>query len=167
MWKNISSSTWSPWTTGIVLAFLFLISLYLLGEPAGTITAYSELIENGKEAINGNFPALDWRVIFLVGIFFGAIIAAIVGKNFKLQLFPEDHLAKGPSFYLTLGPVYSFLGGLFVMAGLILAGNSFLKLWNDCLGLYMIVGLFLVIVFIEAVIIGTMLTLRVEEKKKK
>jgi len=50
---------------------------------------------------------------------------------------------------------------------LILAGNSFLKLWNDCLGLYMIVGLFLVIVFIEAVIIGTMLTLRVEEKKKK
>ena len=166
MFKKISSSTWSPWTSGVILAFLFLISLYLLNEPIGTTTAYAELINNGKEAINGITPSVDWQVIFLIGVFLGSFIAAIAGKSFKLQLFPEDHLTKGPSFYLTLGPIYSFLGGLFVMAGLILAGNSFLKLWSDCLGLYMIVGFFLIIVFIEAVIIGTMLTLRIEKKKK-
>ena len=167
MWKKSSSSNWSPWTTGIILAFLFLISLFLLDEPIGTISAYSKLIDNGKEAINGIVPSVDWQVIFLIGIFLGAVIASLTGKNFKLQLFPGEHLARGPSFYLTLGPVYSFVGGLFVMAGLILAGNSFLKLWSDSLGLYMIVGLFLIIVFIEAVIIGTMLSLRIEEKKKK
>jgi hypothetical protein len=166
MFKKISSSTWSPWTTGVILAFLFLISLYLLDEPVGTTAAYSELINNGKEAISGVMPILDWQVIFLIGVFFGSFIAAITGKSFKLQLFTEDHLAKGPSFYLTLGPIYSFLGGLFVMSGLILAGNSFLKLWSDCLGLYMIVGLFLIIVFIETVIVGTMLTLKKEKKKK-
>jgi len=163
----MSSSNWSPWATGIILAFLFLISLYLLDEPVGTTTAYSDLIDNGKDAVNRIVPTINWQVIFLIGVFIGSFIAAIVGKNFKLQLFPEDHLSKGPSFYLTLGPVYSFLGGLFVMAGLILAGNSFLKLWSDCLGLYMTVGLFLIIVFVEAVIIGTMLTIRIEEKNSK
>jgi uncharacterized protein len=167
MWKKMSSSNWSPWATGIILAFLFLISLYLLDEPVGTTTAYSDLIDNGKDAVNRIVPTINWQVIFLIGVFIGSFIAAIVGKNFKLQLFPEDHLSKGPSFYLTLGPVYSFLGGLFVMAGLILAGNSFLKLWSDCLGLYMTVGLFLIIVFVEAVIIGTMLTIRIEEKNSK
>ena len=167
MWKKMSSSNWSPWATGIILAFPFLISLYLLDEPVGTTTAYSDLIDNGKDAVNRIVPTINWQVIFLIGVFIGSFIAAIVGKNFKLQLFPEDHLSKGPSFYLTLGPVYSFLGGLFVMAGLILAGNSFLKLWSDCLGLYMTVGLFLIIVFVEAVIIGTMLTIRIEEKNSK
>ena len=167
MWGKKSSTGWSPWTAGIIFAFLFLIGLYLLDEPVGTITAYSELIDYGKEAINGVVPSLDWQAFFLIGIFFGAFIAAIVGKSFKLQLFPEDHLSRGPSFYLTLGPIYSFLGGLLVMAGLILAGNSFLKLWSDCLGLYTIVGLFLIIVFVEAVVVGTMLTLKVEETNKK
>jgi uncharacterized protein len=167
MWKKMSSSNWSPWATGIILAFLFLISLYLLDEPVGTTTAYSDLIDNGKDAVNRIVPTINWQVIFLIGVFIGSFIAAIAGKDFKLQLFPEDHLSKGPSFYLTLGPVYSFLGGLLVMAGLILAGNSFLKLWNDCLGLYMTVGLFLIIVFVEAVIIGTMLTIRIEEKNAK
>jgi hypothetical protein len=168
MLKKMSSSTWSPWTAGIILAFLFLLSLFLLNEPiAGGITAYSKLLDNGKEAVNGIVPVIDWQVFFLIGAFLGSFIAAVFGKTFSLQLFPEDHLAKGPSFYLTLGPVYSFVGGLFVMAGLILAGNSFFKLWSDCLGLYMIVGLFLIIVFIEAVIIGTILTLRIEENNKK
>lgn len=165
MWKRISSSSWSPWTTGVILAFLFLIALFLLDEPIGTNAAYAILIDNGKEAFSGIVPTLEWQVAFLIGTFLGSLIAAIAGKTFKLQIFPDDHLAKGPSFYLTLGPIYSFLGGLFVMAGLILAGNSFLKLWNDCLGLYMIVGFFLIIVFIEAVIIGTMLTIKIEEKK--
>ena len=167
MLKKMSSSGWSPWTTGIVLAFLFLISLFLLNEPNGTITAYSKLLDNGKNVVNGIVPTLDWQVFFIIGAFLGSLIAAILGKSFSLQLFPEDHLAKGPSFYLTLGPVYSFVGGLFVMVGLILAGNSFLKLWSDCLGLYLIVGLFLIIVFTEAVVIGTILTLRIEEKNKK
>ena len=164
MWKKMSTSTWSPWITGIILAFLFLFSLYVLDEPVGSNAAYSTLLDKGKEVVNGVTPAMDWQVIFLVGAFLGSFVAAIASKNFKLQLFPEDHLSKGPTFYLTLGPIYSFLGGVFVMSGLILAGNSFLKLWNDCLGLYMIIGLFLIIVFVEAVVLGTLLTVKIEEK---
>ncbi len=168
MLKKIISDSWSPWFSGIVLAFLFLISMYVLGEPAGTNSAYSELLDNCKVILfNKEIPVLDWEVMFLVGVFFGSVIAAVFGKTFKPQLFPEDHMSRGASFYLGLGPVYLFLGGLFVMLGLIIAGNSFLKLWNDSLALYMIVGLFLIIVFVEAVLIGTMLSIKIEAKSKK
>ena len=167
MWKKISSSTWSPWISGIMIAFLFGISLYILDAPIGTINAYEELIIKGKEAFNGIVPQITWEVIFLIGILLGAFVASIASKEFKLQLFPEDHLAKGPSFYLTLGPIYSFLGGLLVMAGLIIAGDTFIKLWSDWMALYLITGLFLIIMFVEAVVIGTMMTIRIEDKKDK
>ena len=149
----------------VVLAFLFLISLYILDAPVGSNAAYSALLDRGKEVIDGITPTFDWQIVFLVGVFLGSLVAAAVSRDFKLQLFPEDHLSKGTGvFFLTLGPVFSFLGGVFVMSGLILAGNSFLKLWSDCLGLYIIIGLFLIIVFVEAVILGTMLSVKIEEK---
>ena len=63
----MSTSIWSPWITGVVLAFLFLISLYVLDAPVGSNAAYSTLIDKGKEAINGMTPTLDWQVLFLIG----------------------------------------------------------------------------------------------------
>jgi uncharacterized protein len=167
MWKKISSSTWSPWLTGIILAFVFVFSVYLLNSPFASLNAYSELIEKTKVAIDGRMPSLSWEVYMLIGILVGAFVAALAGKEFKLQLFPEEHLSKGPTFYLTLGPIYSFLGGLFVMGGLIIAGDTFLKLWMDWMSLHMITGVFLIIMFVEAVVVGTMTTIRIEEKKDK
>ena len=167
MWKKMSSSAWSPWTTGAMIALIFGISLYLLDAPIGTISAYEELINDSHEAINGIMPNINWEVLFLIGILLGAFVAAIAGKEFKLQLFPEDHLSKGPSFYLTIGPVYSFIGGLFVMGGLIIAGDSFIKLWSDWMALCLTTGLFLIIMFVEAVVIGTMMTIKIEDKKDK
>ncbi|MCF7790550.1 MAG: YeeE/YedE family protein [Victivallales bacterium] len=167
MWKKISGSTWSPWFTGIIIAFLFVISLYLLDAPLGTVNSYSKLLDKGIEACNGQMPVFTWDIFFLIGVLAGAFVAALAGKDFKLQLFPEDHLSKGPAFYLTLGPVYSFIGGLFVMGGLVIAGDTFIKLWTDWMALYMITGLFLIIMFIEAVVVGTMMTIRIEDKKDK
>jgi len=165
MWKTISSPNWSPWISGILLSILFVLTLFLLDEPVGTNSAYSMLIDQGREVIDINEPTINWEIIYIIGVFIGALIAAILGKGFKLQLFPEDHLSRGTNFYLTLGPVYSFVGGILVMAGLILAGNSFIKLWSDCLGLDMIVWVFVIIMFIFAVVIGTMLTFKIEENK--
>ena len=165
MWKKLSSSTWSPWFTGILLAFLFVITLYVLDAPTGSLNAYAEIIEKGKEIYNGRIPKISWELVFLIGILLGAFVAALASKEFKLQLFPEDHLSKGPTFYLTAGPIYSFLGGLFVMAGLIIAGDTFIRLWTDWMSLYMVTGLFLLIMFVEAVVIGTMMTIKIEEKK--
>ncbi|HJO94942.1 MAG TPA: YeeE/YedE thiosulfate transporter family protein [Victivallales bacterium] len=167
MWNKLTSGHMSPWTTGILMALLFMLSLYLLNEPLGVLSSYQLLITEAQEIYNGYTPQLDGQELFIIGVFLGALIAAISGKNFKLLLFPEEHMSKGPSYYLTIGPVLSFLGGFLVMAGLIIAGNTFFKLWSDSLGLYMIVAVFIIIVFVESVVIGTILTIKVEDKKDK
>ena len=146
------------------MAILFILSLYVLDASVGSVNAYSNLANKAMEIYNGNMPTVTWDEMFLIGILIGAFIAALAGKQFKLQLFPEDHLSKGPAYYLTFGIVLNLLGGFLVMAGMIIAGDTFTKMWGDALGLFTIVGLFLIIMFIEAVIIGTMLSLRIEEK---
>jgi hypothetical protein len=166
MWSKLATGRMSPWIAGVLMAFLFMLSLYFLNEPLGVLTSYKLLISEAQEIYNGVMPKLDGQELFIIGVFLGALLAAITGKGFKLLLFPEDHMSKGPSYYLTIGPALSFLGGFLVMAGLIIAGNTFFKLWSDSLGLYLIVAVFIIIVFIESVVIGTMLTIKVEDQKK-
>lgn len=164
MLKTLCSSKISPWLSGILMALLFILSLYVLSSSVGTLNAYSNLANKAMSIYNGNMPSVSWEEMFLIGVFAGAFIAALAGKQFKLQLFPEDHLSKGPAYYLTFGIMLNFLGGFLVMAGMIIAGNTFTKMWEDAVGLFTIVGLFLIIMFIEAVLIGTMLSLKIEEK---
>jgi len=164
MLKILCSAKISPWISGILMAFLFILSLYVLDSSVGSVNAYSNLADKAIAIYNGNIPSVTWDEMFLIGVLIGAFIAALAGKQFKLQLFPEDHLSKGPSYYLTFGIILNLLGGFLVMTGMIIAGDTFTKMWGDALGLFTIVGLFLIIMFIEAVLIGTMLSLRIEEK---
>ncbi len=150
--------------SGILIAFLFILSLYVIDSSVGSINAYSNLANKAAAIYNGNMPSITWDEMFLIGILIGAFIAALAGKQFKLQLFSEDHLSKGPAYYLTFGIMLNLLGGFLVMAGMIIAGDTFTKMWGDALGLFTIVGLFLIIMFVEAVLIGTMLSLKIEEK---
>ncbi len=166
MWNKIISSNWSPWITGAVIAVIFSLILFILNKPFGTLNDYVDLINAGKAIYYGEHIQWSWGLLFIIGIFIGAFVASLTGKNFKLELIPEDHFKKGSSYYLTIGPILSFIGGFLVMAGLIIAGNSFLKLWSDCLSLYMSVIIFIIIMFILSVIIGTLLTIKIEEKKK-
>lgn len=162
--SKLTAGKMSPFLSGILIAILFMIAAYTLNDCAGAITAYSKITDKFTDLYNGNFPAISWEEIFLVGVLLGSFVAALVTKQFKLQLFPEDHLSKGPAYYLTTGLAVNFLGGFLVMCGLIIAGDSFLKMWNDALGLFIIVGLFLIIMFVESVVIGTMLSVKIEEK---
>ena len=165
MLETLCSAKISPWMSGILMAFLFILSLYILDASVGSISAYSNLANKAVEIYNnGNMPSIGWEEMFLIGNFVGAFIAALAGKQFKLQLFPEDHLSKGPAYYLTFGIGINFLGGFLVMGGMIIAGDTFTKMWGDAIGLFTIVGFFLIIMFVEAVVIGTLLSLRIEEK---
>lgn len=164
MLKILCSSKISPWTSGILMALLFIFSLYVLDSSIGSLNGYSNLAEKAVTIYNGNIPSIALEEMFLIGVLIGAFIAALAGKQFKLQLFPEDHLSKGPAYYLTFGVILNLLGGFLVMAGMLIAGDTFTKIWEDALGLFTIVGLFLIIMFVEAVLIGTMMSLRIEEK---
>jgi len=162
--KLISAGKLSPFISGVLMAFLFVITAYILDDSAGSIGAYSGITDKLFDLFGENSLNLNWEEFFLIGILAGSFVSALVSKQFKLQLFPEDHLSRGPAYYLSTGLITNFLGGFIVMMGLIIAGDSFLKMWNDALGLFMIVGLFLIIMFIESVVIGTMLSVKIEEK---
>ena len=169
MWKSIVSGVWSPWVAGVSIAFLFFIGLYVLDDKPGTSEVYANLSDYSQGAIEKkrvsveDLPAWTWQTAFLAGIFLGAFVAAVAGKDWKLHLFPEDHVSKGAAFYSTFGLMVTFLGGFLVMAGLILAGESCLGLWNDCLALSILSFFFVVVMFVEAVIVGTVLSLKVKE----
>ncbi len=165
MWKKFYSKQWSPWGSGIAICFLFLLTLYILNDPVGTDSAYVKLMQTGEKFLNDGTITWNWQLIFIIGIFIGGFISAICGNDFKVHLFPEDHTPKGAPFYLTFGAILTFVGGFLVMTGLIMAGNTFLKLWTDSLSLYIITGIFVVISFTEAVILGTIFSFKIEEKK--
>ena len=162
--KILTAGKISPFIAGVLMALLFMIGAYILDDCAGAITAYSKIADKLAALYKGNIPSISWEEFFLIGVLAGSFVAALATKQFKLQLFPEDHLSKGPAYYLTTGLFVNFFGGFLVMFGLIIAGDSFLKMWNDALGLFVIVGLFLIIMFIESVVIGTMLSVKIEEK---
>lgn len=162
--KLMSAGKLSPFISGVLMAFLLVIAAYIIDDSIGAISAYSNLTDKVVELYNGNAPTISWEEFFLIGVLAGAFVSSLITKQFKLQLFPEDHLSKGPAYYLTTGLILNFLGGFLVMCGLIIAGNSFLKMWEDALGLFVIVGLFLIIMFVESVVIGTMLSVKIEEK---
>lgn len=162
--KLLTTGKISPFVAGVLMALLFVMASYILDDCAGALSSYSNITDKVIGLYHGNTPVISWEEFFLIGVLLGSFVAALVTKQFKLQLFPEDHLSKGPAYYLTTGLVINFLGGFLVMCGLILAGDSFLKMWNDALGLFIIVGLFMIIMFIESVVIGTMLSVKIEEK---
>ena len=166
MFKQLIASKFSPWIAGILIAVLFAFSLFILNGSVGTLEAYSQITSKINDFLSGKSVEITWQEFFLIGVFAGAVVAALSGKQFKFQLFPEDHLSKGPAYFLSIGLLINLIGGFLCMTGMIIAGETFLKMWNDVMGLSIIVFVFLIIVFIEAVIIGTFMTLKINIEEK-
>ncbi|HBM17002.1 MAG TPA: hypothetical protein DD381_11765 [Lentisphaeria bacterium] len=166
MFKSIFASKISPWLAGVLIAILFAISLFVLNGYVGTLEAYSKIMTKTLDAVNGESFEISWEEIFILGVLIGSIIAALAGKQFKFQLFPEDHLSKGPAYYLSIGVLINFIGGFLSMAGMIIAGDTFLKMWSDALGLFIVVAVYIIIVFIESVILGTLMSLKISIDEK-
>ena len=118
MSKFLTSGKISPFIAGVLMALLFIIGTYILNDCVGAISAYSKIADKFVDAYSGNPLTISWEEFFLIGVLAGSFVAAIITKQFKLQLFPEDHLSKGPTYYLTTGLFLNFLGGFLVMCGL-------------------------------------------------
>jgi hypothetical protein len=66
------------------------------------------------------FPKIDWQWMFVVGIFFGSLVAAMTSGTFRWQMVPtmwKDHF--GPS--RARRGIVAFLGGVVAMFGARLA----------------------------------------------
>jgi uncharacterized membrane protein YedE/YeeE len=125
---------WTPYLAGIGIGVLSWIAFGYAKDPIGVTTAYGRLAGEaaipllGAEAVATNTYwkaapfALDYGVLFLVGIMIGAFVSAIVSGTFKIELVPEVWKQEmGGSVWKRF--VYAFLGGVVIMYGARLAGG--------------------------------------------
>lgn len=159
---------WSPYLSGTLLAFLFILSLYVLDSPTGMSDAYLMISEYGRGAIEhrtfgreliDRFP-FDWQTGFLIGIAVGGLAAAIVGGAWKFRLFPEPSSQQGLLASSGLSPLFGLAGGFLVMLGLQLAGDSFLGHWGAALQLSASAWVFFASLAVWGVVFTALLALK-------
>lgn len=122
---------WSPYVAGALAGLLMIASIWATGKYFGASTTFvraAGLVEKSFSAqrVSGmayflkEAPKIDWQFLFVVGIFFGAFIAARASRDFTIRGVPpmwESHF--GPS-RLKRG-VAAFFGGGIAMFGARLA----------------------------------------------
>ena len=159
---------WSPYLSGTLLAFLFVLSLYVLDSPTGMSDAYLMISEYGRSTIEhrsfgreliDRFP-FDWQTGFLIGIFCGGMAAAIAGGAWKFRIFPEGSSQQGLLASSGLSPLFGLAGGFLVMLGLQLAGDSFLGQWAAAIQLSAGAWIFFASLAVWGVVFTALLSLK-------
>lgn len=168
MITSFFTGKWSPYLSGTLLAVLFVLSLYVLDSPTGLSDAYLMISEYGRVAIADRtfgrelldrFP-FDWQTGFLIGICAGAMVAAILGGQWKFRIFPESSSQQGTLSSSGLSPLVGLAGGFLVMLGLQLAGDSFLGQWSAAIQLSAGAWIFFVSLAVWGVVFTALLALK-------
>lgn len=120
-----------PYLYGALSGFVSIGSIYFTGKFLGASTTYvrtaayaenfisSEKVQSMEYFIK-NAPKVDWQMMVLLGIFLGALLAALVFKDFKIQALPtlwKDRFGKS---YVKRA-ILSIVGGFILMFGARLA----------------------------------------------
>ena len=129
----MKEKSWSPYLAGGLTGIVFIISVMAAGKYFGASTTFSRLagiIEKffiaDHVAKNDYFhryaPIIDWQVMFVIGIFFGALISSVISKGFQPQSVPDMWKNRfGPS--RVKRAIFAFIGGLIAIIGARLAGG--------------------------------------------
>ncbi len=153
---SILTKKWSIWTTGLVIALFMLLSLFILDSPLGLSNTYLVLLGYLEESIKEqqiNQLDFNWQIAFLIGIFIGGLITAIFMGKWDFNFFPEERKSKGFIASIGITPVQGIIGGVLVMTGLQLAGDSFLGHWFGAMQLSVGSFIFILTTFAVAIII--------------
>jgi len=130
--------TWNPYLAGALAGILLILSALFTGKFFGTSTTFPRLSAAIMESLgietsnyeyfttsNGKYGAgalPDWQLMFVIGIFLGALIAARLSGAFKLQAVPDMWRHRfGPG--AGQRGLVAFVGGLIGMVGARLAGG--------------------------------------------
>ena len=163
MITQIFTGKWSAYLSGTIIAFLFVLMLYVLNSPIGMSDAYLMLSEYCQESIHHRSilepPFLDWQTGFLGGIVIGAFFAAILGGEWKLRMIPES---EGKNFFASAGVtvLLGVSGGFLVMLGLQLAGDSFIGQWASVIQLSTGSWIFFISILVWGVIFTLILSIK-------
>lgn len=132
--RRASRLDWTPYYAGAGIGVLSWIAFAVAKDPIGVTTAYGRLAGEvaipllGADAVANNTYwkqapfALDYGVLFLIGIMIGAFVSALLSGTFKVELVPEVWRQElGASIWKRF--IYAFLGGVIIMYGARLAGG--------------------------------------------
>ena len=131
--KPSSDQGWSPYLAGALSGVVIILSAWLTGNYFGASTTFARtagVFESfilpdhfaGLEYFKIVAPIVDWQVVFVMGILFGALLSAVTSNSFQLQAIPDLWAKRfGPS-RLKRG-LAAFGGGVIAMYGARLAGG--------------------------------------------
>lgn len=122
---------WNPYIAGALTGLLLITSVWVAGKYVGASTTFVKsagLVETvfsaervaRMEYFIKELPKIDWQWMFVVGIFFGSLIAALTSGSFRSQAVPtmwEERFGPGR---LKRG-IVAFFGGAIAMFGARLA----------------------------------------------
>lgn len=129
--KNSEPKGWNPYVAGALAGLLLVFSVWFAGKYVGASTTFvraagyvERAFDPGRvaalEYFKKELPKIDWQFLFVVGIFFGSLIASTTSRSFRLQAVPSMWESRfGPS-RLKRG-IVAFIGGVIGMFGARLA----------------------------------------------
>ena len=129
--KNSEPKGWSPYLAGALAGLLLVFSVWFSGKYIGASTTFVRAAGYVEQAFNPErvaaleyfkkeLPKIDWQFLFVIGIFFGSLIASTTSKSFRIQAVPTMWESRfGPS-KLKRG-IVAFVGGVIAMFGARLA----------------------------------------------
>src|SRR6056297_1424064 len=128
------SINWSPYLVGAGIGILSWVAFVVTAKPLGISTAISAIAGGaaapiiGSEAVSSNSywarysVALDYRTLFLIGTFLGALVSSLVARTFTIETMPRVWEERfGPS--RTKRFIGAFVGGALVLFGARMAGG--------------------------------------------
>lgn len=130
---------WSPYLAGMLVGVLAILSVVVstkvLGKPKylGASTTFVRVcgflekqIAPGIVADNAYYQKtkikVDWQMMFLVGIFFGALFSSAAGKTFQIDKVPPLWKERMGGSYIKRA-VVAFFGGVIAIVGVRMAGG--------------------------------------------
>lgn len=122
---------WSPYIAGAFAGLVMVLSVWVTGNYLGASTSFVrsagliEKIFNAEriaqmEYFTKTTPKIDWQWMFVIGVFFGALIAAKMSGTFKAQAVPDMWKERFGANIVLRGFV-AFIGGTVAMFGARLA----------------------------------------------
>jgi uncharacterized membrane protein YedE/YeeE len=125
---------WNPYVVGIGIGVLSWLAFAVVNAPVGITTALSELSGATATPILGaewvrtnpywaaNVPRWNYGLLFLIGVFAGSLVAALLSRTLRLETVPAVWRERfGPSRGKRLA--LAFLGGVLAIFGARLAGG--------------------------------------------
>lgn len=123
---------WNPYLAGALSGLVSVLSVWIAGQYLGASTTFvrtAGLLEQlfapervaGMEYFIKTVPKIDWQWMFVVGIFIGALIAALTSKSFRWQGLPDMWQGRFGAESKGLRALFAFGGGTIAMFGARLA----------------------------------------------